>query len=287
MGTCFLEIAGLNLQINTDYDLLITEKFRTFLIDVELEEPDCVINVKACEQLPEKLPEEYHNSLTCFTGNIYGFRKFHYEIGEAAPFGATCMENGNRFYQWYLPDKEKYFQDISAIFKYAGLESILMCNERILLHASFIRYKKLGILFSAPSGTGKSTQAELWRKTYDAEIINGDRVALSHEKNQWTAWGIPYAGTSGIFKNEYSTLGAIVILRQGTKNKIQKLNCISALKSLYPEVSMHPWDRHYLERAIGLVQNLVDNVPIYLLECLPDNSAVEILKTTLEEEGIL
>ena len=287
MRTCFLGIAGLKVQINTAYDLLITEKFRPFLHDFKIEKPDCIINVKACEQLPEKLSEEYRKGLTCFTGNLLGFRNFHYEIGADTPFGATCMEEGNEICQWYLPAYEKYFQDISAVFKYAGLENILMCHERILLHASFIRYRDLGILFSAPSGTGKSTQAELWRKTTDAIVINGDRAVLSCENGQWNALGIPYAGTSGIYKNEQVALGGIVILRQGPENKIQKINGISALKNLYPEASMHPWARHYIECAMQSLQNLIDNVPVYLLECLPEKSAVEMLKRTLEEEGVL
>ena len=43
------------------------------------------------------------------------------------------------------------------------MESRLLANDRLILHASVIRQKNHVILFSAPSGTGKSTQAELWR----------------------------------------------------------------------------------------------------------------------------
>lgn len=287
MVNCYLAIAGLNIKINTDEELLITDKFRPFLHELEIEQPDCVINMKCCDKLPEKLSEEYRKGLTGFTGNLYRFRNFHYEVNEEITFGATCMEEKSKLYQWYLPAYKKYFQDSAAVFKYIGLESILMCHERILLHASFIRYKDCGILFSAPSGTGKSTQAELWRKSTGAEVINGDRAALSCENERWIAWGIPYAGTSGICKNEQVPLGAIVILRQGTKNRVEKLNCLSALKYLYPETSMHPWDYDYVDRAMNLLQNLVENVPVYLLECLPEESAVKVLQRTLEEEGIL
>ena len=286
MGACYLNLAGVNIEINTDYDLLITDKFRQFLCTSPKEQADCVIVTECCEKLPEKLQKEYRRELTCFTGDIRKYRNFHYGINEEIPFGVTCMEETGVIRQCYLPAYEKYFQDISAIFKYAGLENFLMSHERILLHASFVKYDNQGILFSAPSGTGKSTQAELWRKTLDAEIINGDRAALSFEDGKWTAWGIPYSGTSGICKNEDAELRTIVILRQGPENKIEKINGVSALKHLYPEISMHPWDRHYVEKAMELLQNLISHVPIYLLECLPDESAVRLLKRTLEEEGI-
>lgn len=59
-----------------------------------------------------------------------------------------------------------------------GLERLLLSRQGLLLHASFIRWQDRGILFSAPSGTGKSTQADLWVRHRGAEVINGDRAAL-------------------------------------------------------------------------------------------------------------
>ena len=59
--------------------------------------------------------------------------------------------------------------------------------------ASFIRWQGRGILFSAPSGTGKSTQANLWVQHQGAEVINGDRAALRQVGGRWQAFGLPYA----------------------------------------------------------------------------------------------
>lgn len=79
-----------------------------------------------------------------------------------------------------------------------------------LLHASFVRWKDKSILFTAPSGTGKSTQAELWRCHRNAEIINGDRVAVTMSDQGAMSWGIPYCGTSGICKNAQLPVAAIL-----------------------------------------------------------------------------
>ena len=43
-----------------------------------------------------------------------------------------------------------------------GLEHLLATQRAVILHSAYIDYKGKAILFSAPSGTGKSTQAELW-----------------------------------------------------------------------------------------------------------------------------
>ncbi len=69
------------------------------------------------------------------------------------------------------------------------------------------------VLFTAPSGTGKSTQAELWRKHRGASIINGDCTLIAEDDGVFTAFGFPFSGTSGIFENRKAPIAAVVYLR--------------------------------------------------------------------------
>ena len=57
---------------------------------------------------------------------------------------------------------------------------ILACvsRDRLAIHSAAIIYDDKAYLFSAPSGTGKSTHANLWKDEYDCEILNGD-VAIA------------------------------------------------------------------------------------------------------------
>ena len=82
-----------------------------------------------------------------------------------------------------------------------NIEQVLNSYNTFLLHSSFIKWKDKAILFTAPSGTGKSTQADLWEKYENAEIINGDRSGIRKMDGKWTAYGLPIAGSSGIYKN--------------------------------------------------------------------------------------
>jgi hypothetical protein len=134
-----------------------------------------------------------------------------------------------------------------------------------------------------PSGIGKSTQARLWEEVLGADIVNGDRAAV-HKENVWTAWGIPYAGTSRIYKNESVPIDSIIILKQAGFNEIEKVTAAQAIVSIYPEVSLHHWERQFVEKQMQMLQELTRDVPVYRYQCLPDESAVRFLKEFLEKE---
>lgn len=181
----------------------------------------------------------------------------------------------------YLPGAEKYINYSRNLYELLGLENLLLQFGGLLLHSSFIRWQGQGILFSAPSGTGKSTQADLWARFEGAEVLNGDRSALRPVGGRWTAFGLPYAGTSGIYRNECAPVRAIVALRQAKRNRIRPMGASEAFRFLLPEFTIHRWDTEAYQKAMGLALALLAEVPVWLLECLPDRGAVELTKQTL------
>ena len=90
------------------------------------------------------------------------------------------------------------------------LEHSLAESKSFILHSSFIAVNGKAILFTAPSGTGKSTQAALWVKHKGAELINGDRCAVAVTDEGVFACGVPFCGSSGVSKNRIYPLAAIV-----------------------------------------------------------------------------
>lgn len=178
----------------------------------------------------------------------------------------------------YLEGAEKYLDYGRNIIGHLGLENLLWMHGGVLLHSSFISGKGKGILFSGPSGIGKSTQAKLWEKYKNAEIINGDRAAIRCQDGKWIAYGSPCAGSSGIYKNKSAEIKVIIILRQADSNHIRKMSPIEAFVALYPEVTIHGWDKKFVEDATGCLERILASVPVYLLECLPDEEAVSLVR---------
>lgn len=162
-------------------------------------------------------------------------------------------------------------------------EHHIVSHGGFLLHSSFIKWRDEAILFTAPSQTGKSTQAALWSKLRGAEQINGDRAAVMVENNGARAWGIPFCGSSGISKNVNAPLRAIVYLTQASETSIARLTGLRAFSRVWEGCCVNSWDRGDLEQCTDAVMKVIASVPVFHLACTPDETAVIALERAMEE----
>ena len=169
---------------------------------------------------------------------------------------------------------------LSAFF---SMEHLLLWHHAFQLHASVVQWQGQGILFSAASGTGKSTQAELWRKYEDAQVINGDRGIIRLTGGQYRVYGSPYAGTSGIYTDLSAPVLAVVILSQAVENSVRRLSAVEAFHSIYREATVPAWDTAFVDEFSGQLTDLITDIPVLHLACRPDEEAVSVLKTALLE----
>lgn len=178
---------------------------------------------------------------------------------------------------------ESYRGKISAknALEESGIFRMLAEHGGVVLHSSYVLTKQgEALLFSAPSGTGKSTQAELWRKFAGAKVINGDR-ALIKAQNGVTANGIFFSGTSGICENVTAPIRAIVLLRQSFANELKKVSGKEAFMRLLPQCSYYPKEEENLKLVTGILAEIISAVPIYDFGCVPEKSAVTALNEVL------
>lgn len=161
-------------------------------------------------------------------------------------------------------------------------EHLVARENGFVFHSSYIEWNGKAILFTAPSGTGKSTQAELWRSLRGAEIINGDRSAVRVTEAGAVAGGIPFAGSSQICKNRTLPLAAIVYLAQAPVTSIRKLRGAEAFRRIWEGVSVNTWDGEDLRLVSGTVQKVAESVPVFYMPCTPDETAVIALEEVLK-----
>lgn len=171
--------------------------------------------------------------------------------------------------------------DAMQIWNFLAPEDGMMVNQAFVLHSSFVAWQGRGILFSAPSGTGKSTQANLWQQYEGAEIYNGDRTIIRKIDGVYHGFGSPYAGSSGIYRNETAPIRAIVVLTQASENRIEQLSGKKAFLPLYQETLMNTWNPVYMENMMDLLMDAAKNIPVYHFACRPDRDAVNLVKKTL------
>ena len=162
-----------------------------------------------------------------------------------------------------------------------ALERQMIRRDSLILHCAYIKYHGKSILFSAPSETGKSTQAGLWEKYRGSETVNGDRALLRKIDGCWTACGWPVCGTSAICHLEDIPIYAVVMLRQGKENQVERLSPVQAFTQLYSQITVNQWNREFVQRTVELIEDLVAYVPVWQLTCDISEEAVQCLETAL------
>lgn len=151
------------------------------------------------------------------------------------------------------------------------------------LHAALVEDQGRGILICADSGVGKTTHARLWRDHRRSIIIDGDRASCVKENNKWTAFGIPWCGTSGEFMNRSVPIHAVVLLERGKTNEVSRFEGIDSFFNVLPHLQYPGWNQEMIDIGTELLQEFVEEVPAVRLRCLPDTDAVDTLDRFLRK----
>lgn len=280
-------VAGIKILCEIPFQLTIDEESKEFIYRLQendLTEADLTIQYCQVKRFSDFRKESYHSVACRYFAQNENERKIYYCAAPGwEPYACISWngEKSGRMRLQYLEGAEQYLNYGRNVIGHIGLENLLWFGNGILLHASFISDDGKGILFSGPSGVGKSTQAKLWEKYCQAEIVNGDRAAIRCVDDKWSAYGSPCAGSSGIYKNQSAELKTIIILRQAASNHIRKMSPAEAFVALYPEVTIHGWDRKFVEAATAVLEKLLADIPVYMLECLPNEEAVSLVRNNI------
>lgn len=147
--------------------------------------------------------------------------------------------------------------------------------DRFVFHGAAIEYGGNAYLFTAPSGTGKTTHINLWKQYLGdkVDIVNGDKPIVKAGDNS-TVYGTPWAGKEGYQRNTSAPLKAICILKQGKTNNIVRLKKSDAVNHLMRQVYL-PHDSVALSKTLALLGTVIENTPVYILECDISKEAFE------------
>lgn len=262
-----LRFAGMLFRILAPRPLCLPENLRSFLTEgAEGDRPDWVVEV------------------SFGTGDVeYGERdfvkRFPWKDGEC--FWRIVPADPDNICRLIVPNgiADQFVLNANWTL-FLMIDRMLLPFDRIILHASAVMCEGHAILFTAPSGTGKSTQAALWETYVGAEIINGDKVIVSADDVP-VAYGGPIAGTSRIFKDVQAPIRAIVYLHQGPENTLTFLDRRHAFMALYSQAVKSSDDAAFNGALIPLIAKIVEKVPVVDYYCLPNASAVEYLQSRL------
>ena len=177
-----------------------------------------------------------------------------------------------------LPNFSDEFLEETAVYR--KIAEIMPGYDTFVFHGSVIAVDGVGYLFTAKSGTGKSTHTRLWREYFGkrAVMVNDDKPMLKVTGNGVIAYGTPYNGKHRLGTNIDVPLKAICILTRGEENSIVRIDKSEAYPMLVQQV-YRPQNSMQLMKTLDLVDTMAESVKLYNLVC---NMEIEAAKIAFE-----
>lgn len=153
----------------------------------------------------------------------------------------------------------------------------MLKHKGLVLHASAVILDDRTYLFTAPSGTGKSTHTQLWLRKFGsrARILNDDKPVLRQMDGTWYAYGTPWSGKGNLNSPERAPLAGICILERGEENRIAPATGKETVSFLMSQ-TIRPPERELAWNLLGLMDDLMKKVPVWKLQCNTDLQAAQI-----------
>lgn len=196
---------------------------------------------------------------------------------------ATYYAPGN--YENLWSDREKNsISEYLFVFHQEAFFLAMMYRGAISIHSSSIIYQEKGVLFSAQSGVGKTTHTNLWVREYGTPILDGDVALCKVIDHKAVVYGLPWAGTSDMFRNQAVELGAIVFLMQSNENYAKKINYYEAFQRMIARTFTPLWFPQFLQMNSATIRSILDmEVPCYTLNCKADIQALHVIKQEIDK----
>ena len=172
----------------------------------------------------------------------------------------------------------RYFSDayLETLAVYRKIAEKMPDYDTVLFHGSAVCVDGEGYLFTAKSGTGKSTHARLWREFLGsrAVMINDDKPLIRVGEGKAVAYGTPWDGKHRLSSNIAVPLKAVCILERAAENRIREVTRSEALPMLVQQ-TYRPMDAAAMGKTLNLIDRLAGSVKLYRLGC---NMSIEAAK---------
>lgn len=186
------------------------------------------------------------------------------------------MSDHNRQFEGLPPYTfaDSYLETLAV---YRKLVERLADDDIILFHGSAIAVEGQCYLFTAKSGTGKSTHVRLWRKMLGdrAVMVNDDKPLIRLKDGMAVVYGTPWDGKHHLSTNISMPLKSIAVLKRGEKNTIKPLSVKESLPMLIQQ-TYRPEHPSAVMKVLQLVGKLAQSVNLFELHCNMEDEAAHV-----------
>ena len=169
---------------------------------------------------------------------------------------------------------DSYLEELAVCRKIAER---MLDFDTFLFHGSCVSVDGEGYLFTASSGTGKSTHTRLWREYLGerAVMVNDDKPLIRADGKGVTVFGTPYNGKHRLGTNISVPLKAVCILRRSAENRIEPITREQA-RTMLIQQTYRPADPLLMQKTLMLIDRMAEGVKLYRLGCNMETEAAKI-----------
>ena len=157
-------------------------------------------------------------------------------------------------------------------------------HKALKMHASVTELNGEALLFMGVSGTGKSTHSRLWHQYVPGStLLNDDEpIVRIFPGGEVRVYGAPWSGKTPCYRNEWAHVAAFVHLHQAPHNQLTQEKALQAINSMIISVGVLRSDKKNKQQILDNIIEVLNLVPLYRLDCLPDKGAVELTYNLLK-----
>ena len=156
---------------------------------------------------------------------------------------------------------------LESICAYRHIAERMPDYDAFVLHGAAVVKDDLAYLFTAPSGTGKTTHVRLWRYFLAGSwILNGDKPILRRSPTGFTVCGTPWRGKENHGVNAERPIRGICLLRRGRENRIVPAAPSELVRFLTRQIYI-PKEPARADKLVKLLDECCRTVPIWSMEC--------------------
>lgn len=227
-----------------------------------------------------RVADEFVNVKYNFKDTYESLRSFicKKECKDSVTIDLMRLQDERDFLLKQFPNSKFSYADVEYNAVYRDLVRYLLNKDIHIIHGVLLNYLGEGILFMAPSGTGKSTHARLWKDKFsdNVKIINGDKPLLKFHGENIIAYGSPWMGKEKIGTCESVILKKICIIKRAKKNSLHKIEWDANAISFLLVESLLPNSEDYISRQIKWLKKLTNTTDLYELHCNISEDAVNV-----------
>lgn len=282
------DIAGMIIDFHTNFKSM-PEEFASYISESD-RPADCEVDFLQCSEVSH--PQAtflYEDGLRWYT---YADNRDCVSVCLSSPLypsGPICkltaLNDWRKVTIQYIKDISGKQLEVFKFFTNIVIRNLVLFHQGIVLHASAIKWQDQGIIFTAPAGTGKSTQAQLWESHLGATVINDDTPILQLSADNITIHGTPWCGSGHKHWNTSAPLYAIFILEQSNETRLHRLQEPELSSSLLPRFLLPYHDQRLMDLALNHIGRIITSIPVYLLQCRPNQEAVELVQKECKNCG--